>query len=135
MTVHTYPNSLVNRVVEAVLRRGTATLDDLTPEFPGVSRKQLHAALSNARDRKRLQIKTLGRRYGPPSVWEPWPEQPEPPKQQAKPVEPVPSVFHLGRRRPWLGTWPPLPAGRLVARLGPWNEQAEAATAGERTTA
>lgn len=135
MTTNTYPNSLVNRVAEAVIKRGTATLDDIQADFPDSSRKQIHSALANARDRKLLRIKEQGNyRAGRQSVWEPE-SAPRPEPKPREPVRPIPSVWSLGALAPWNGPWPPLPTGRLVARLGPWNEQAEAATAAERTTA
>jgi hypothetical protein len=121
VTVNHYPNSLVNRVSEAVIRRGTATLDDLQQDFPEVGRKQLHDALSNARDRKRLRIKAKGSaRASRLSIWEPEPE-PMPKPAQKEPLRPIPSVWSLGEMAEWTGAWPPLPAGRLVDQLGPWD--------------
>lgn len=125
MTTNIYPNSLVNLVAEAVIRRGTATLDDIAQDFPGVSRKKLHAALANARYRKRLRVKVRGSKWHAPSVWEAVPQSasPLPAVKPQKPIEPVPSVFSLAERGPWPGQWPPLAPGRVVARLGPWIEQ------------
>lgn len=117
-----YPNSLVNRVADAVIRMGTATLEDLKREFPEESAKKLHAALANARDRKRLRVKERGcARGGTLSVWEagPHPDSKPAPKDTT-PLQPIPSVWSLADRREWDGPWPPLAEGRRIDKLGPW---------------
>lgn len=132
MTTSTFPFSLVSRVVEAVRNRGTATVDDMVQDFPGETRKALHAALSNARDRKVLRVKERGHRSRL-SVWEETPEAERVvfrKKPEAPVLQPVASVFDLAYRAPWQGQWPPGAAGRRIDRLGPWNvpEQLERTT-------
>lgn len=120
MTTHTYPNSLVNRVTEAVRKRGAATLDDMQQDFPGLTRKQLHAALCNSRDRRLLRVKSRGNaRSGTQSVWEVGANQP--PKKKREPLRPVASVWDWAYREEWQGQWPPLMPGRSFTPLGEWG--------------
>lgn len=116
MTKHYYPNSLVSRIAEAVRRRGQATLSDVAPDFPEYTRKQVHDALSNARDRRLL--KTVSRGSGRArieSVWAPDERMGE--KVGASPR--VPSVWDLAS--------PPaivlsIGEGRRYSPLGAWQE-------------
>lgn len=120
MTTHIYPNSLVTRITEAVRRRGTATLDDLAQDFPGQTRKQLHSALCNSRDRKLLRVKLRGSaKAGVQSVWEPGANKP--PKKKRDALYPVATVFDLAYAEEWQGPWPPLAPGRSFTPLGEWN--------------
>jgi hypothetical protein len=114
--------SLVGRVIAAVVERGTATLDDLVPLFPDVSRKKIHDALTNARSSKRLRVKVKGSfRAKRSSVWEPGQEKPAP-RKKARPLEPVASVWEWADRGAWRhGAWPPLAQGRVIQKLEPWE--------------
>lgn len=114
-----YPDSLVNRVSEAVIQRGAATLEDIAPDFPGTTKKQLHAALANASDRRRIQVKERGHAKGKLTVWEAGPGVR--PGREPKPRIRVASVFGLSSPIEWTGSWPPLPAGRQVIHLEPWE--------------
>lgn len=72
MTAPMYPNSLVQLISDAVQRRGRARVSDLIPEFPGYSKKQIHAALCNARDRSKVRMVSRGNwKNKTESVWEP----------------------------------------------------------------
>jgi hypothetical protein len=54
--------SLLYTVTQMVLARGRATVDDLMPELPGVTRTQAIKALQNAR-RKKL-VSSTGQHFG-----------------------------------------------------------------------
>lgn len=114
-------SSLMVQVAEAVKRRGTATIDDIQPEFPHASRKQLHAALWNAMDARLLRVKVRSPKARQLSVWEAGATRA--PIPEVLPLHPLPSVWAMGNPGPWQGQWPPLPAGRAFTPLGDWNQE------------
>lgn len=121
--------SLVWRVAQAIARRGTATVDDLTADFPQHTRAQVHAALGNAKAARLIRVKVQGCGLGPalgrkPSVWEAAPAGQEPPRRMrdSRPVVPPASVWELGADRPRAKWPPPFHGGRPVCTLGPWSE-------------
>jgi hypothetical protein len=62
--------SLVAKVIQAVIQRGTATIDDLCPLFPEATRKQIHNALENARNARKLRVLVRGNNMtGVASIW------------------------------------------------------------------
>jgi hypothetical protein len=119
--------SLTALVVQAIQQRGTATIEDLLPLFPEASRKQVHDALCNARDRKKIRMKVRGnakaKRLG---IWEPAPDAvpDQRPRNLDKryPLRPPASVWDLGAEQPRL-QWPPIAAGRRFEPLGSWSAE------------
>lgn len=126
MTIHRTPrkNSMVFKVVAAVKKRGAATIDDLMPDFPGVDRKTVHAALANARDARQLRVKAKGNvQSRTVSIWEVGVKRPEVKPHEPAP-RPLPSVWCLASPPEW-AEWPPaFQNGRTFNLLGPWNEEA-----------
>lgn len=114
-----YADSLVRKVTDFVAAKGFATLTDVAAKFPDYTTKQIHAALSNARDRKQLKVIMRGSFRGRlQSVWAAGVQPPAEPKP-AKPG-PVASVWELGS--PTGREWPPkFHGGRSYQLLGDWN--------------
>lgn len=122
MTTNYYAHSLVNRVTAFVVGKGRATHSEVHARFPDQSKKQIHSALSNARDRRLLKVIMRGYR-GRESVWA---QEVSPiiPPTKAKPI-PVASVWELGS--PTHREWPPqFDGGRAYQPLGSWNAEVEA---------
>lgn len=114
--------NLVAGVIEAVSELGTATLDDLVPLFPDKTRKQIHDALANAKQRRRLRVKVRGNFLAQrSSVWEPDQAVPVPKKKRPR-LRPVASVWEWadGSERKH-AAWPPLAQGRVIQKLEPWE--------------
>lgn len=116
-----HPHSLVARVTEFLRGRSKASLSEIEAAFPRSTKKQVHAALCNARDRR--QVKVIMRGYrGTDSVWaEEVEHPPRSPKEVRKP-KPVASVWELGS--PMHREWPPrFDGGRAFQLLGDWNAE------------
>jgi hypothetical protein len=133
MTTHYYPNSLVNRVTEVVRHKGKATLTEVSEEFPDHDKKQIHDALSNARNRKLIKVIFRGNFNGrTESVWAVEVEKPSPMSMEKK--RPVASVWQLGT--PVIKEWPPaFEGGRAFRPLGPWIDPEELASNDTRKAA
>lgn len=119
--------SLTAYVVAEIKKRGTATVEDLSPLFPEFSRKQINDALCNARDRKQLHTIVRGNAKAKRlSVWAPVPDAPadKRPRNLDKryPLRPPSSVWDLAGEQPRL-QWPPYAVGQKYAPLGGWNEE------------
>lgn len=108
---------LMEQVIQSVTRRGEATIDHLMAEFPETTRKKLHAALTNARDARKLRIKVRGSfRARRASVWEAGAHAEPSKRSRIAPVrQPIASVWELGTPRPI-----PMPQirGRVYALVG-----------------
>jgi hypothetical protein len=129
MSATYYPGSLVNRVTEYVIQKGTATISEVSDQFSGYTKKQVSAALCNARDKRLLRIIARGSAVSKrDSVWaeDKCPIMPPRVVKKEK-VIPVASVWELGT--PPEREWPPrFEGGREFQLLGDWN--AEEALAG-----
>jgi hypothetical protein len=115
-------SSLASLVGEAVLRRGTATVDDIAPLFPCTDRHRLNKALCNAKNRGLIRLITKGRGKGrnggsTPGTW-------GAPLPKVEVFVRIASVWELGAPVPPY----PLPAkqGRQYQPLGGWDEGAAA---------
>lgn len=129
MTVNRYPNSLVSRVADAVAARGTARVSDLLEDFPNATKKQVHAALCNARDRRKVRVLERGSpsRGGWESLWAPEDREYASPFPTAKadPMRPPSSVWELPQQRP-ADDWPPqFSGGRIFQLPGNWAQDAD----------
>lgn len=122
--------TLVERVTDAVGERGAASLEDIQHLFPDATRKQVHSALANARDRGLIRVKAQGRGMGRgqgrlPATWERVPDDQIGMKRRGtfcQPIKPPASVFELAADRPRT-KWPPrFEGGRSYAPLGGWTE-------------
>jgi hypothetical protein len=111
---------LMERVVASVTRRGACTVDDLVAEFPESTKKQLHAALCNARDARRLRIKARGT-HKQASVWEAGAHHSPVSRRSrhAQERQPIASVWELGTPRAI--SMPPQ-RGRIFNLLGGWTD-------------
>lgn len=102
-----------HKVANLVTLLGTATVDDLSPLLPLLTRRQILDALRNARAAKLLRVVARGARvprgFGSgsgPSTWGPWVDGDEDEDDDLKPkpvdmatwVRPVSFVFDLGTR-------------------------------------
>lgn len=117
------PNSLVSRVTAFVESRARATFSEVVAEFPGYTRKQVHAALENARDRRLIKVILRGNFRGKrESVWAPGAHD-RPPPPPKKDFQPIASVWELGM--PTIkGPWPPRFDGGQIHQLEDEEEAA-----------
>lgn len=107
-------DSLSAKVAAFVIARGRATVDDLMPEFPESTKKQLHAALCNCRDARTLRVLERGNaKARRASVWVEATSPLPTPKPGAALLRPPASVWDLAIPQE-RGDWPPsFDGGRL----------------------
>lgn len=109
------PNALSRQVAQALRARGKMTADELEPLFPEYTRRQLHKALMNAKDRGWVWLVRRGsggRNGGVAGIWAPS-EGASPLPQAPVRLRPLASVWELASREP-CDKWPlPFDGGRV----------------------
>jgi hypothetical protein len=107
------PDSLVTRVVAAVRKRGTATLDDLQAIFPDTTRDALRSTITRAVSRG-LLCGVVKPTHNRPAVYGALKEA----SPEVQRIARVSSVWGLASEPVPILSLP----GRLCSPLGPWRD-------------